>query len=84
MVYVTNGDYYLWVADRITLSHGDWSVFSEEGRWLGTVRLPVGLISWIGEDLVIGIRLDFDLGYEVMEGYRLHRSAGTTRAQNLR
>ena len=75
---------YLWVADRITLSHGDWSVFSEEGRWLGTVRLPVGLISWIGEDLVIGIRLDFDLGYEVIEGYSLNRSAGTIRAKSFR
>lgn len=70
---------YLWIADRITLAGGDWSVFDKEGRWLGTVRMPVGLINWIGYDLVIGTRLDLDLGVETIEGFRLNRDVGAAR-----
>ena len=72
---------YLWIADRITPDRGDWSVFDKEGRWLGTVKMPVGLINWIDHDLVIGIRLDSDLGVEVIEGYGLNRNVGTAPAK---
>ena len=68
---------YLWVSDRANLKGGgDWSVFSADGHWLGTVQLPVGMIRWIGKDIVIGGRLDFDLGVETIEGYRFSRRGG--------
>ena len=64
---------YLWVADRATAEDG-WSVFSPEGRWLGTVPLPRGQIHWIGSDLPIISTIDMDLGIETVAGYRLNRS----------
>ena len=65
---------YLWVLDGSSLlGAGEWSVFAADGHWLGRVQLPVGIIRWIGEDVVIGGRIDFDLGTETIEGYRLSR-----------
>lgn len=64
---------YLWVADRRS-SPGSWSVFSQEGRWLGAMRLPQGAIQWIGRDLLIISTLDPDLGIETIAGYRLNRT----------
>ena len=66
---------YLWVRDR-TKSGGEnlWSVFSPEGRWLGTMRLPLGTLRWIGRDLLIISTIDPDLGIETIAGYRLNRT----------
>ena len=65
---------YLWVADRATSETGRrWSVFSVEGRWLGTVLLPLGTVRWIGRDQLIISTIDPDLGIETIAGYRLDR-----------
>ena len=66
---------YLWVADRSTSEDGKrWSIFSPQGRWLGTVLLPLGAIQWIGNDLLIISTIDPDLGIETIAGYRLNRT----------
>ena len=66
---------YLWVRDRTKSEGGNlWSVFSPEGRWLGTVLLPLGAIRWIGRDLLILSTIDPDLGIETITGYRLNRT----------
>lgn len=58
----------LWVLDGPM----QWSIFGPEGRWLGSLRLPVGL-SWIGKDLVIGMRPGSELGIDTFVGHRLVR-----------
>jgi hypothetical protein len=67
----------LWVSDfRPPWAHGDpsrWSVFSPDGRWLGTVTVPAGLDVYdIGNHYVLGLRKD-DLGVEHVEMYALSR-----------
>jgi hypothetical protein len=48
-----------------------WTVFDREHRMLGTVTTPPRfIVSWIGEDLVLGIwRDEFDVEY--VRGYEL-------------
>ena len=60
---------YLWVYSGM----GDWNVFSEEGRWLGTLEMPGGRTLWVGDDLIIRRRTHPDSGVETVEGYRLER-----------
>ena len=64
---------YLWVFTGMA-----WKVFSEEGRWLGTLETPGGRTLWVGDDLVIRRRTDPDTGVETVEGYRLQRQTPTT------
>jgi hypothetical protein len=49
----------------------EWTVFDREYRMLGTVQMPPRFaVSWIGEDLVLGVwRDDFDVEY--VQGYEL-------------
>lgn len=59
---------YLWVYTGMV-----WNVFSQEGRWLGTLETPGGRTLWVGDDLVILRRTDPDTGVETVEGHRLER-----------
>ena len=70
---VVDSEGHLWVADRKERANSDWSVFDPAGRWLGTVELPLHRVEWIGEDLIVGVTVDPDIGVEVVEGYRLTR-----------
>jgi hypothetical protein len=49
----------------------EWTVFDREYRMLGTIQMPPRFaVSWIGEDLVLGVwRDDFDVEY--VQGYEL-------------
>lgn len=67
---------YLWVADRRDRNGSEWSVFDPTGRWLGTLEIPLWRPEWIGEDLILGINEDPDIGVQVIEGYRLDRRGG--------
>ena len=64
---------YLWVQDD--KSHNNesrWSVFRQDGRWLGTLLVPVSRLFSVHEDLLLGVnRTDFDR--ESVVGYRLNR-----------
>ena len=65
-----DGRGFLWVRD----SWDRWSVFSPEGRWLGILHLPLlDWRHWIGEDLVVGLHHDLELGGDRIIGYRLTR-----------
>lgn len=64
---------YLWVGDGGNREGSEWSIFDPEGRWLGTLSLPITGLYWIGEDLILGGRADYDAGIQTVEGYRLNR-----------
>ena len=68
---------YLWVMDsyRLDRSGSEWSVFDPAGHWLGTLKIPLGRVEWIGEDLILGVSQDPATGVQAVEGYRLDRSA---------
>ena len=66
---------YLWSMDKREASTSEWSVFNPDGRWLGTLAMPSGRITWIG-DIVIVVRTEPVTGLETVEGYRLNRRAG--------
>ena len=73
---LTDADDYLWVANRLDASTSEWSVFDSRGRWLVTLVLPVPRVTWIGRDLIVGVRRDIDTGVETVEGYRVTRPVG--------
>ena len=66
---------FLWIRDRLPYRSDttDFSVFSPEGRWLGTVHVSAPGIHWIGEDFILTRRVDHDTGVESVERYRLDR-----------
>ena len=66
---------FLWILDRVPYRGDttDYSVFSPEGRWLGTVHVPAPGTFWIGEDFILARRVDHDTGVESVERYRLDR-----------
>lgn len=64
---------YLWVADKMDPASSEWSIFDRTGRWLGTLEVPLWRVEWIGEDMILGVNRDPDLGVQVVEGYRLNR-----------
>ena len=64
---------YLWVADKAGPKGGQWSVFDSNGRWLGTLPVPLWTVHWIEEDLILGVNVDGESGIERVEGYRLNR-----------
>ena len=66
---------FLWVLDRSPFRGGtsEYSVFSPEGRWLGTVHVPAPGTFWIGEDFILAHRVNHDTGVESVERYRLDR-----------
>ncbi len=53
-----DGSGYLWVLDRRIGSDALWSVFDEEGRWLGRIEVPLRTILDIGHDYVLGVHVD--------------------------
>ena len=65
---------YLWVK-RPGREHswGEWNVFNPEGRWLGTLEVPMLAVYWIGEDFILGGHMHVDTGVEVVMLYRLNR-----------
>jgi hypothetical protein len=69
----TDAEGNLWVRRYATSSHRDhnpWDVFDTDGRWLGAVTMPDGLlVVQIGADFVLGVHRDA-LGVETV---RLHR-----------
>lgn len=78
-------DGHLWVREWSVGETGmpdQWSVFSPEGRWLGSLRsFPDPLAChwyispcWIGTDYFLTVRRD-ELGEERVEGYRIRRRA---------
>ena len=64
---------YLWVKDNKSHNNeSQWSVFRQDGRWLGTLTVPVSRLFSVHEDLLLGVNLgDFDS--ELVVGYRLNR-----------
>ena len=68
---------YPWVMDsyRLDRSGSEWSVFDPAGHWLGTLKIPLGRVEWIGEDPILGVSQDPATGVQVVEGYRLNRNA---------
>ena len=71
---LTDTDGNLWVANRLDPRTSEWSIFDPEGRWLGTVRLPVPRVTWLERDLIVGVQRDPDTGVETVEVYRLNRT----------
>jgi len=54
-----------------------WTVLAPEGRWLGTVAMPRGMLPYdIGEDYVVGIARDIH-DVEHVRMFRLDRQAGS-------
>ena len=66
---------YLWTMDRRRVGTSEWSVYDPEGRWLGTLGIPLPRVTWIG-DIVVGVQSDTVTGVETVAGYRLHRRTG--------
>ena len=66
---------FLWILDRSPYrgDTADFSVFSPDGRWLGTVHVPAPGTFWIGEDFILARRVNHDTGVESVERYRLDR-----------
>ncbi len=73
----------LWTREWSTSETGmpnQWSVFSQEGRWLGVLEGPEDpwlclgnvLPCWFGKDFVLVLRVD-DYGREMVAGYRIHK-----------
>ncbi len=71
---LTDTEGNLWVANRLDTSTSEWSVFDSEGRWLGTLDLPLPRITWLGRDLIVGVQRDPDTDVETVEVYRLNRA----------
>ena len=80
---VVDTEGYLWVREWSSGESGvpdRWSVFSPEGRWLGTIPSLPDLLEchwyispcWIGRDYFLVLRRD-DFGDERVEGYRIRR-----------
>lgn len=70
-------DGYVW-AERFEAfaPSGQWDVYSDEGRFLGTLTLPVGLrVLDIGRDFVLGVRQD-EVGVEFVQEFELVRPGG--------
>lgn len=67
---VVDSEGFLWLQS----ANSDWSVFDQDGRWLGAPEHATGRIVWIGDDLVIRIRSHPDTGVESVEGLRLDRN----------
>jgi hypothetical protein len=66
---------YLWVQSFALDARGatDWSVFGEDGVWLGDVRMPANFHALeIGDDYVLG-RFTGELGQESIRTYALGR-----------
>ena len=65
---------YLWVR-RLNRERGwgEWSVFNVEGRWLGTLVVPMLGVYWIGEDFILGGHINVETGVQTVERYRLNR-----------
>ena len=76
---ITDAEGNLWVANRLDDQSSEWSVFDPEGRWLGTMQLPVPRVAWIGRDLLVGLRRDPDIGVESVSVHRLIRPRADTR-----
>lgn len=72
---ITDTDGHLWVANRLDEQSSEWSVFDPEGRWLGTMSLPIGRVTWITRDRIVGVLTDPDIGVESVVVHRLNRSA---------
>ena len=51
-----------------------WNVLSPEGRWLGTLHVPLHRLYDVGEDYILGWTFDDDTR-ERIEEYALHRAA---------
>jgi hypothetical protein len=50
-----------------------WTVFGNDGRWLGDVRIPAGLNAMeIGSDYILGVATD-ETGVEYVRSYALMR-----------
>ena len=64
---------YLWVQDRADPGNSVWSVFDRQGRWQGTLEVPLERLEWVGPELILGVRRDPATGLEGVEGYRLSR-----------
>ena len=65
---------YLWIR-RLNPERGwgEWSVFNPEGRWLGTLVVPMLAVYWIGEDFILGGHINVETGAQTVERYRLNR-----------
>ena len=72
---ITDTDGHLWVANRLDEQSSEWSVFDPEGRWLGTISLPVARVTWITRDRIVGVLTDPDIGVESVVVRRLNRTA---------
>ena len=72
---MTDTDGNLWVANRLDEQSSEWSVFDPEGRWLGTMSLPVARVTWIARDRIVGVLTDPDIGVESVVVHRLNRTA---------
>ena len=72
---MTDTDGNLWVANRLDEQSSEWSVFDPEGRWLGTMSLPIARVTWITTDRIVGVLTDPDLGVESVVVHRLNRTA---------
>ena len=72
---ITDTDGHLWVANRLDEQSSEWSVFDPEGRWLGTMSLPVARVTWITRDRIVGVLTDPDIGVESVVVHRLNRTA---------
>ncbi len=66
---------FLWIRDHLPHRDDttDFSVFSPEGLWLGTVQFSAPGTFWIGEDFILARRVNHDTGVESVERYRLDR-----------
>lgn len=73
---LTDTDDNLWVANRLDPEGSEWSIFNPNGHWLGTLRVPLPRITWLGTDLIVGVKRDPDTDVETVEGYRLNRHSG--------
>ena len=73
---LTDTDDNLWVANRLDPEGSEWSVFDPNGHWLGTLKVPLPRITWLGTDLIVGVQRDPDTDVETVEGYRLNRHSG--------
>ncbi len=65
----------LWVQEYsgVMFSASTWSVFDDDGRWLGTVDMPEGFTAYqIGDDFVLG-RLEDELDIEFVVVFGLEK-----------